>query len=67
MEYLTKKNSKTAQILENQLKVELDKKVDKQNKTTFSYFYSMIPNEILGVPLAEIKRDFSEMSQLGSM
>lgn len=33
----------------------------------FSFFYSMLPREILGIPVAEIKKDISDMSQLTSM
>jgi hypothetical protein len=66
MEYLTKKNSKTAQSLENQIKDKKSKEIEKNKQTTFSYFYSMLPNEILGVPISEIKRDISDISYLSS-
>jgi hypothetical protein len=66
MEYLTKKNSKTAQSLENQIKDKKSKEIEKNKQTTFSYFYSMLPNEILGVPISEIKRDISDISHLSS-
>lgn len=41
--------------------------VTKPESSAFSYFYSMIPKEILGIPVAEIRKDISEMSQLSSM
>ena len=66
MEYLTKKNSKTAQSLENQIKDKKSKEIEKNKQTTFSYFYSMLPNEILGVPISEIKRDISDISYISS-
>ena len=66
MEYLTKKNIKTSQSLENQIKYKKSKEIEKNKQTTFSYFYSMLPNEILGVPISEIKRDISDISHLSS-
>lgn len=86
MERFTKKNSKTAQILENQKSSNSNKlssnssasssTIETSDNTTssiteysspFSFFYSMIPKEILGIPVAEIKKDISDMSQLTSM
>jgi hypothetical protein len=84
MEYMTRKNSKTAQILEKQLvsnklttslansknnsekKERLKESLQTDDSSPFSFFYSMIPKEILGIPVSEIKRDLNEMTSLTS-
>jgi hypothetical protein len=42
--------------------------VDTSSPSPFSYFYSFIPKQILGVPVSEIKKDLSEStSQIANM
>ena len=56
-----------ADELKDEKKKERELLVTKPESSAFSYFYSMIPKEILGIPVAEIRKDISEMSQLSSM
>lgn len=63
------KNSSSSQVPSSTISNKQDTSINNGNSTGLSsFFYSILPKEILGVPVNEIKKDLNEgKSQISSL